>query len=117
MNLPLTEETTGILNMEFFKKMKPSAVLINTARGPMLNEADLCEAIRTGEIAGAGLDVLCQETCDQENLIFDLPNVIITPHAAFYSPESVQDLRDEVFNDVALVLKGEEPLYQLNRKR
>lgn len=117
MNLPLTEETTGILNMDFFRKMKPSAVLINTARGPMLNEPDLCEAIRTGEIAGAGLDVLCQETCDQENPIFDLPNVIITPHAAFYSPESVQDLRDEVFNDVALVLKGEEPLYQLNRKR
>lgn len=117
MNLPLTEETTGILNKDFFRKMKSSAILINTARGPMLNEPDLCEAILSGEIAGAGLDVLCVESCDQENPIFDLPNVIITPHAAFYSPESIQDLRDEVFNDVALVLKGEEPLYQLNRKR
>ncbi|MBQ3132493.1 MAG: C-terminal binding protein [Clostridia bacterium] len=117
MNLPLTEETTGILNKEFFRKMKSSAVLINTARGPMLNEKDFCEAILSGEIAGAGLDVLCKEAYDPENPIFNLPNVVITPHAAFYSPEAILDLRDEVFTDVVRVLKGEEPLYQLNRKK
>ncbi len=117
MNMPLTEETTGILNKEFFKKMKSTALLINTARGPMLNEKDFCEAILSGEIAGAGLDVLCKEAYDPENPIFNLPNVIITPHAAFYSPEAILDLSDQVFTDVARVLKGEEPLYQLNRKK
>ena len=116
MNLPLTEETTGILNYSLFKKMKPTAVIINTARGQMMNEADFCKAIQTGQIAGAALDVLCDESCDQKTPIFNLPNVIITPHSAFYSPESVQDLRDEIFNDVVAVLKGEKPLYQLNRQ-
>ncbi len=117
MNLPLTEETTGMLDKEFFRKMKPSAVIINTARGPMLNEADLCEAILTGQIAGAGLDVLCVENCEQDNPVFHLPNVIVTPHSAFFSPEAVQDLRDEVFTDVYAILRGEEPLYQVNRAR
>lgn len=117
LNLPLTEETTGIVNRDFFRNMKKSAIFINTARGPMVDEAALCEALLNGEIAGAGLDVLCTERCDPENPVFNLPNVVITPHASFYSPESVRDLKDEVFQDVVAVLSDREPAFQLNRKR
>ena len=117
MNMPLTPENTGIVNADFFKRMKKSAIFINTARGPMVDEAAFIDAINNGEIAGAALDVLCNEHYDDANPIFHLPNVIVTPHSAFYSPESVKELVDEVFTDVASVIRGEEPLYQLNKSK
>ncbi len=115
LNLPLNAETKGSINAEVFRKMKKSALLINTARGGLINEEDLCDAISSGEIAGAGLDVICSEAYDPENRLFSLPNTIITPHTAFYSPESEMELRTKVFDDVISVLEGKEPKYQLNR--
>ena len=115
LNLPLNAETAGSINAEVFRKMKRSALLINTARGGLINEDDLCDAILSGEIAGAGLDVICDERFDPQNRLFSLPNTIITPHTAYYSPESEQELREKAFKDVIAVLEGREPKYQLNR--
>ena len=115
LNLSLNAETTGIVDRNFLSRMKKTAILINTSRGPLINEPDLYEAILAGEIAGAGLDVLCNEAYDPENRLFSLPNVIITPHAAFYSPDAVQEMSDKVFSDAIAALEGKEPKYPINR--
>ncbi len=116
LNLPLNEETAGSINADIFRRMKKTAFIINTARGGLINEDDLCEAILSGEIAGAGLDVICDEHYDPNNRLFSLPNTIITPHTAYYSPESELELRAKAFDDVIAVLEGKEPKYQLNRR-
>ena len=115
LNVPLSAETQDIINKDALKKMKKSAIIVNTARGPLINEANLCDAIREGEIAGAALDVICTETYDERNPLFSLPNVVITPHAAFYSVESTQELREKVLADVLAILEGNAPKYQVNK--
>lgn len=115
LNLPLTRETEGIIDRHALSLMKRSAILINTARGPLVNEADLCQAVRAGNLAGAGLDVICDEVYDQNNPLFSLPNVIVTPHSAYYSIESTQELREKILADVLAVLSGENPKYQVNK--
>ena len=114
LNLPLNDETTGMVDRKFLNRMKKNAILINTSRGALINEPDFCDAILAGEIAGAGLDVICNETYDQKNPLFKLPNVIITPHAAFYSPDAAQELREKLLTEVIAVLGGKEPKYQVN---
>jgi D-3-phosphoglycerate dehydrogenase len=115
LNLPLTSETEGIINKHTLSLMKNTAILINTARGPLVKEEDLCQALKEGSLAGAGLDVICDEKYDINNPLFSLPNVIITPHSAFYSIESTGELRQKVLADVLAVLSGAEPKYQVNR--
>lgn len=114
LHLPLTEESKGIINERALSMMKPNALLINTSRGPLISESDLYEALRAGNILGAGLDVLCREEYDKNNRLFDLPNALITPHAAFYSIEATQELREKIIADVLAVIAGEEPRYQVN---
>ena len=82
LHLPLLPATRDLITMEQFKKMKPSAVLINTARGPIVNQKDLVEALRSGEIAGAASDVFSSEPADPNDPLFQLENVnlITTPH-------------------------------------
>lgn len=115
LNLALTAETKYMMNKETFAKMKKTAVIVNTARGPLINEPDFCEAIRNGQIAGAGLDVICDEKFDPDNPLFSLPEVIVTPHSAYYSAESTQELKEKILADVLKVLKGEEPKYKVNK--
>ncbi len=79
---PLTPQTAGMLGREQFAQMKPSAYLINIARGPLVRQAELVEALRAGQIAGAGLDVFEQEPLPADSPLWDLPNVLITPHTA-----------------------------------
>lgn len=114
LNLPLTAETKGMINDGALKKMKPNAVIINTSRGPLINESDLCRAVRDGVIAGAALDVICDERYDLDNPIFSTPGIILTPHSAFYSVESTRELREKILADVLTVLDGGEPKYQVN---
>jgi len=112
----LTAETKHILSLEQFKKMKPTAYLINTARGPLVDDAALYTALSEGYIAGAGLDVIEFEPPSLDNPIFKLDNVIITAHSAHYSDTSVIELRSRPAEEIARVLKGELPLNVVNYK-
>ena len=111
IHAPLTEETEGMFNAGAFKKMKNSAFLINTARGPLVNIDDLAAALENGEIAGAGLDVLPTEPPTKDNPLVGRPDVILTPHTGFYSEDALLDLQTTVASDVADVLDGKPPKY------
>lgn len=111
VHAPLTSETENMFNMETFKKMKNSAYLINTARGPLVEINDLAKALEAGEIAGAGLDVLPEEPPGRNNPLLGRENVVLTPHIGFYSEDALLDLQTTVATDVAKILSGEEPEY------
>ena len=111
VHAPLTPETEKMFNMDAFKKMKNTAFLINTARGPLVDTADLAAALDAGEIAGAGLAVLPTEPPAADDPIVGRDDVVLTPHTGFYSEDALLDLQTTVASDVAAVLAGEEPKY------
>jgi D-3-phosphoglycerate dehydrogenase len=102
---PLTPETKGLFNGDAFKQMKKGSYVVNTARGPVIDEAALAAAIDSGHIAGAGLDVMTTEPPVNSPLI-GKKNVIITPHTSFYSDESLVELQTKAAQEVANVLTG-----------
>lgn len=108
VHAPLTDETRELLDGEAFAAMREDAVLVNTARGAVVDTTALVAAIETGEIAGAGLDVLPEEP-PTESALFSLESVVLTPHVAWYSEESITELRETVTRDVLSVLSGGEP--------
>jgi len=89
--------------------MKSSAVLINTARGGIVDAAALVEALQTGHLAGAGLDVLAQEPLDPGSPLLSMEQVIVTPHAAWYSEETRSDLKRRAAEEAVVVLRREHP--------
>jgi D-3-phosphoglycerate dehydrogenase len=93
IHCPLTNETSGMFGIEAFGTMKPTAVLINTSRGGIVDTPALIEALRTGEIGGAALDVLATEPPAPGDIPPDLPNLVVTPHAAWYSEEALRELQ------------------------
>lgn len=107
LHCPLTSETRKMINASFFEQMKSTAILINTSRGPLVDEVALAKALKKGEIAGAGLDVLPQEPPDQNNPVLKAPNCIVTPHNAWTTIESRQRLMDIVVNNVKAFLEGQ----------
>jgi D-3-phosphoglycerate dehydrogenase len=114
IHAPLTKETEGMFGYEQFSMMKNTALLINTARGKLINEQDLARALEQGLIAGAGLDLLANEAFDPDNPLFKLENVIITPHVAFYSEQSVRELQYKAVQEVVRILTGQAPVACLN---
>ena len=108
LHCPLTENSRGFIGLEQFKKMKDSAILINTARGGLVNEKDLAQALKEGLIGGAGFDVLTNEPPKDGNLLLDLnlPNFILTPHVAWASNEAQQFLADQLIDNVDLFVSG-----------
>jgi len=108
LHCPLTPESRGFIGLEQFRKMKRSAFLINTARGGLVDEAALKEALETGLIAGAGFDVLTKEPPKEGNPLLDIrtPNFILTPHVAWASDGAMQFLADQLIDNVELFIAG-----------
>jgi D-3-phosphoglycerate dehydrogenase len=116
---PLTDETYQRIGEAELRRMKPTLILVNTARGPIINDNALYLALKEGWIAGAGLDDIEEEPAKQRdwkpaNPLFGLDNVIITPHAAYYSEEAIRTVRDFAAHEVARVLTGQPPLSPVN---
>jgi len=106
LHCPLTEETRKLINAHRLAKMKPTAILINTARGPLIDEAALAEALRKGTIAGAGLDVLSSEPPSADNPLLTAPRCIITPHIAWASVEARRRLIQLAAGNIEAFLTG-----------
>lgn len=108
LHCPLTEETRGLIGAAELARMKPTALLINTARGGLVDEAALAEALRQGRLGGAGFDVLTREPPREGNALLaaDLPNLIVTPHVAWASHESRQRLLDQVADNIRAFAAG-----------
>ena len=113
VHTPLTPETKGLFNRETFAQMKRGAYIVNTARGPIIDEAALAEALDSGQIAGAALDVMTQEPPTASPL-FGRDSVIITPHTSFYSEESLVELQVKAAQEVVAVLSGRSPRNPVN---
>ena len=107
LHCPLNDQTKYMINKEAINKMKPSAVIVNTGRGPLINEADLCEALAAKRIAGAGLDVQEVEPPAEDSPLYTLDNVIITPHMGWKGLETRQRLVGIIRDNVQAFFKGE----------
>ncbi|MEE4146474.1 MAG: hydroxyacid dehydrogenase [Halieaceae bacterium] len=108
LHCPLNETTRQLFGAEQFKRMKNSAIIINTARGGIVDEAALLAALRNGDIAGAGLDCFETEPTTSENPLFALPNVLVSPHISFATHESLQRMGLSVARNIIAVLEGKE---------
>jgi D-3-phosphoglycerate dehydrogenase len=111
VHAPLLPATRGILNAAAFAKMKTGALVVNTARGPLIDEKALIAALDSGHLGGAGLDVVETEPLPKDSPLLGRDNVILTPHTAFYSVEALVELQTKAASDVARVLTGEKPMY------
>jgi D-3-phosphoglycerate dehydrogenase / 2-oxoglutarate reductase len=116
---PLTADTRHLFDRKTLRRMKRTALLINTARGPIIEDTALHEALSQGWIAGAALDDIEEEPAKQQefrsrNPLFQLSNVIITPHAAYYSEESISTVRRIAAEEAVRVLSGQPPRYAVN---
>ena len=106
LHCPLTAQTNELINKQSLAKMKPGAILINTGRGPLVNEADVVEALTDGRLGAYGADVMCQEPPAADNPLFKAPNAYITPHIAWASREARQRLLGVAFDNVRAFLAG-----------
>jgi phosphoglycerate dehydrogenase-like enzyme len=114
--LPLTERTTGLVNRDRLRTMKRRAYLINIARGPIVVEDDLAEALRVGGIAGAGLDVFEKEPLPTESPLWDMPNAVVTSHMGGRSPEGIDHIETVLADNMRRFAAGE-PLMNVIDKR
>jgi D-3-phosphoglycerate dehydrogenase / 2-oxoglutarate reductase len=107
VHVRLSTETSGLIRREHLELMKPGSILINTARGGIVSEADLVQALLTNRIAGAGLDVFETEPLPPESPLFAMPNVVLTPHAAGITPEATEAGLALAIENVFAFLAGE----------
>jgi len=111
---PLTNRTRHLVSRAVIGAMKPGAILINTSRGPVVDEAALIEALQTGRLGGAGLDVYEQEPPDPDNPLFQMDQVALTPHLASFTDEGRRRMGLMAVEDALRVLRGERPLHLVN---
>ena len=109
IHVPLSSETSHLFNYEVYRAMKPTSIVVNTSRGDVIDAEALLRALDEGLIAGAGLDVLSQEPPVADDRLIRHPRVVVTPHAAFNSEESLQELRKSAAVQMADVLGGRRP--------
>jgi len=111
VHAPLLPATRNLMNAAAFARMNRGAFLVNTARGPLVDETALVDALDSGHLAGAALDVLAVEPVHEDSPLLGRDNVILTPHTAFYSVEALEELQTKCASDVARVLSREAPVY------
>lgn len=107
LHVPLTQSTKGLINKDNIKLMKENAILINTARGPVVDSSALADALKNGIIAGAGVDVFeVEPPIPADHVLFDAPNIIVTPHVAFATKESMIKRAEIVFDNIDKYING-----------
>jgi len=116
LHIPLNDETRYMISTNQLKKMKKTAILINAARGGIVDEEALYKALLENEIAGAGLDVLEKEPVEKDNPLLKLDNVIITPHMGWYSEDSVDEVQKIAAEQVLMFLQGKVPINLVNNE-
>jgi len=114
VHAPLNDKTRHMINESALRKMKPAAILVNTARGPVVDVQALCRALKEGWINSAGIDVHETEPVPKDYCLFELDNVVISDHAGWYSEESIADLQRGAAEAVLAVLKGDWPKFLVN---
>lgn len=115
IHCPLNESTRHLIGEKEFSKMEKKPLLINTSRGPIIDERALIQALREGRISGAGLDVLEKEPPEPDNPLLKMENVILSPHVGFYSQDSISELKRRTAQNVLDVLTGKWPRSVVNR--
>jgi len=115
INTPLTPETRGMMGDREFGLMKRTACFINTARGPVVDEAALIRALQQKTIAGAGLDVFAQEPVGADNPLLAMDNVIVTPHSLCWTDELFRNNAESAFRSIVAVATGRTPTFVVNR--
>lgn len=115
VNCPLNNETRHMIDAKAFAKMKSTAIIVNTARGGVICEKDLIEALQSGRIAAAGIDVVEKEPISIGNPLLAMDNVIVTPHMAWYTEEAVQTLQRMVAEEAVRILNGQKPKNPVNK--
>jgi phosphoglycerate dehydrogenase-like enzyme len=113
LHLPLTTETAGMIDAAALAAMKRGSVLINTARGPLVDEAALCEALTSGHLRGAGLDVFSREPVGADDAVLRLPNVVVTPHLAWLTTETLERSLRVIIENCRRLRTGEELLHRV----
>jgi len=116
IHVPLTTETRNLIGTDTLARMKPTAVLVNTARGGIVDEAALAEAVTGGRLAGAGLDVVVDEPLKPTHPLNGVPNIILTPHIAGVTEEAMMRMAQDSAEDILRVLRGEAPKFLVNRE-
>ena len=109
LHLPLSDETSGVINLRTLAKMKPGAMLVNTSRGGLIVEADLVEALKSGHLGGAGMDVFEKEPTEPDNPLFKLDNVIHSAHVAGKDTRSMEDMGNEAAQSIIDLSLGKWP--------
>jgi len=114
VHAPLLPATRGMLNAETFAKAKKGVYIVNTARGPLIDETALVAALDSGQVGAAALDVVTAEPLPKDSPLLGRDNVIVTPHTGFYSIEALEELQTKCAADVARVLSGEKAVYPIS---
>lgn len=115
--LPHTPATEGVVNAECFEHMKESAIIVNIARGPIINQPDLIEALQQGKIAGAGLDVFEKEPLPEDNPLWDMPNVSFTPHIASQCDEGNHNIKQIFIDNLRRFANGEPLMNVIDKEK
>jgi D-3-phosphoglycerate dehydrogenase len=114
LHAPLTEATRQLIDAEALSRMKPTTILVNTARGELIDEAALIDALREGRILAAGLDVFDEEPVASDHPLLSMPNVVLSGHVGWYSKDAVRELQSRAAREIARVLSGESPQCWVN---
>ncbi|HEX7825603.1 MAG TPA: NAD(P)-dependent oxidoreductase, partial [Mycobacterium sp.] len=117
LHLPLTDQTAGLLNAAGLASMKRDAVLVNTSRGPVVDEAALVDALTTGRLMAAGLDVFSTEPVAADNPLLALPNVVLTPHVTWYTADTMRRYLEEAVDNCARLRDGRDLVNLVNHVR